>query len=163
MRRLTLTLFTVASLTALSGGMHTLHAADSHAHDSHAHDSHGQQHAAIPDDGSKWETDEALRHGMAGIRDLVDVHRQQGGEDYPGLARGVRSNVDHVIGNCKLDPEADAALHVVLGELFEAIALLDGEQGEHARGQGVERIARALDQYGRYFDHPGWADSHAAH
>lgn len=163
MRRLTLMLFTIASLAALPGGMHALHAADSHAHDSHAHDGHEGQHATLPDDGSKWETDEALRHGMTGIRDLVDAHRQQGGEDYPGLARGVRSNVDHVIENCKLDPAADAALHVVLGEVFEGIALLDGEKGEHARSQGVERITRALDQYGQYFDHPGWADSHMTH
>ncbi|MFZ5619620.1 MAG: hypothetical protein ACOY5W_01195 [Pseudomonadota bacterium] len=163
MRRLTLTLFAAAALAASPGGISTLHAADTHAHDSHAHGSPGEQQVPIPDGGGRWETDEALRHGMAGIRELVDAHRRQGAGDYPGLARGVRSNVDHVIGNCKLDPEADAALHAVLGEMFEGIALLEGEKGENARGEGVERIARALDQYGRYFDHPGWTDPHAAH
>lgn len=161
MQRLTLVLFTVATLTLWSGP--GLYAANSHSHDSHSHDSHEGQPALSLNNGSKWETDEALRHGMIGIRDLVDAHQQQGGGGYPELAHGIRSNVDHVIENCKLDPEADAALHVVLGDVFDGIALLEGEKGENARGQGVDRIAHALEQYGRYFDHPDWADVHTAH
>lgn len=158
MRRLTLMLFATVSMTALSGGMNGLQAADGHSHDSH-----GTQHALTLDHGSKWATDDALRQGMAGIRTLVDAHHRQGGGDYAELADGIRSHIDQVIANCRLTPKADAALHVVLGEMFDGVALLEGEKGEGARAQGVERLAHALDQYGQYFDHPDWADPHAAH
>lgn len=125
-----------------------------HNHDDHAH--HDAQQMLRLDNGQKWATDEALRHAMRGIHDLLRPHlaRQSDANDLAQLAQGVRDNIDYMVQNCKLEPEADAVLHIILGEMFEGVALLEGEQGDDMRHQGIERIAHALHQYAEYFQHP---------
>lgn len=136
------------------------HAADQHEH---GHDQHTQQ-ALHLDNGKKWRTDETLREGMQGIRASVEPHLQGGdhaaAQEYAKLAHAIQGNIDQIVQGCKLEPEADAVLHVLLGDLFEGIALLEGKKGDAARPEGVERVLHTLKNYGRYFDHPGWEHSH---
>lgn len=127
------------------------------AHEHGGHDSHASQAALSLNDGNKWATDEALRHAMHGIVELMQPHLHQpaASADYSTLSHGIHSNIEYMVQNCKLEPAADAALHVIIGEMIAGTELLDGKQGEAARSQGVEKIAQALTSYTQYFDHPG--------
>lgn len=158
MQRLILSLLPVAAAVLWVGA----YAADMHGHD-HGHDQHTQQ-ALHLDNGKKWQTDASLRAGMEGIRASVERHRHGAehapAQEYGELARAIQGNIDQIVQGCKLEPQADAVLHVLLGELFEGMALLEGKKGDAARPEGVERVLHTLANYSRYFDHPGWELSH---
>jgi len=59
------------------------------------------------------------------------------------LAKKVESEVAGIVQNCKLEPEADAQLHIVIADLM-------------AGADDAERVAKALNAYGEHFDHAGW-------
>lgn len=71
---------------------------------------------------------------------------------YAAKAERVNAEVAYIVQNCKLPEDADAQLHLVIGELM---AGADQMKGEHA-GEGAARVAKALNAYGEFFDHPGW-------
>lgn len=57
------------------------------------------------------------------------------------------------VARCKLAPEVDAQLHLVLAQLFEGIATMRQE----GRGMtGVVKVLRGLKSYAETFEHPGW-------
>ncbi len=128
-----------------------------HAHEaeeSHeAHSAHGVG-ATAPPDGTLWPTDEPLRAGMSRIEDAVgSVHalnqpisREQAGE----LARTVEENVTYIVGNCKLPPAPDAALHVLIGRMVTAANQL--KSGESA-ADAVVQLDGVLQDYRASFDH----------
>jgi hypothetical protein len=111
------------------------------------------------DNGKKWPTDEALRRGMGEIRvamvDALDPihHNQFSGEEFVRLAARVQAQVDYVTANCQLPEEADHQLHVVLEQILDGIAVMNGNTG---RAQGAVKIVKALELYGTHFDHAGW-------
>ena len=57
---------------------------------------------------------------------------------------------------CKLPEEADAQLHVVLAEILEGV---DAMRVGPDRLGGARRVVRALEAYGRHFDHPNWTSA----
>lgn len=130
-------------------------AANPPSHDGHA--------AGIPEltlnQGSKWQTDDALRQGMAAIREtmaqsLGSMHTgTYSPAQYATLASALEGQVDGITQNCRLPPDADAQLHVVLAGILEGI---DGLKSDGARVPGAVKVLRALVAYGSYFDHPGW-------
>ena len=61
-----------------------------------------------------------------------------------------QEQVDFVVANCKLPEEADAQLHVVLAEILEGV---DTMRAGADRLGGARRVVRALEAYGRHFDH----------
>ncbi|MCL4779985.1 MAG: DUF3365 domain-containing protein [Gammaproteobacteria bacterium] len=110
--------------------------------------------------GEKWATDAPLRSGMEQIRRLVAVPQATvvaGSALTPAdarqLAEGVRYQVDELIRNCKLEPAADAALHLLIADMLQG---LDELAGEPPSVLGLARIQNAIRQYPRYFSHPGW-------
>jgi hypothetical protein len=110
--------------------------------------------------GTQWATDASLRDGMEQIRNLVAVPQatvSAGGSltaaEAQLIAEGVRQQVDALIRNCKLEPKADAVLHVLIAGLLQGAAELAGEPPSD---EGLVRIRQALDQYPRYFSHAGW-------
>jgi hypothetical protein len=124
------------------------------------------QHAAAPakltlDHGKRWATDPPLREGMSAIRSalapkLAAVHKGTlTAAEYRSLGATVESQVAEIVAKCKLEPAADANLHLIVADL---VAGADAMQGKSPRtpAAGAQQVARALDQYGRYFDHPGW-------
>ena len=110
--------------------------------------------------GAKWATDAPLRSGMEQIRSLIAVPQATvtagivlSPADARQLADGVRHQVDELIQNCKLEPDADAALHVLIADMLKGAAeLADGPQ----LAMGLARIQNAINQYPKYFSHPGW-------
>ncbi|HZM36797.1 MAG TPA: hypothetical protein VFC18_20205 [Burkholderiales bacterium] len=112
------------------------------------HDHHGRSEAKLVlNHGKKWQTDAPLRKGMENIRAAL-----ASGKKYPAIGERVNAEIAYIVQNCKLPEDADAQLHIVIAELM---AGAEAMQGEGAR-EGAARVARALDAYGEFFDHPGW-------
>ena len=110
-----------------------------------------------------------LRQGMTKTRDAVDaklpaVHGgKMSAAQYDALGSRIDTQIAYIVQNCKLDPKADAALHVILAGLSEGNEILQGKQAKQKRSEGVVKVVHALEQYGSYFDHPGWRAPQAAH
>jgi len=128
------------------------------------HHSHGQEKPAqlTLNNGKKWAADDNLRQGMSRIRDalaaeLPAIHSGKAtAEQYLALAQKTNDQIAFMVKNCKLEPKADAMLHLVLADIIAgADAMMMAQGGSEAR-KSTEKIARALDNYGVYFDHPGW-------
>lgn len=132
----------------------------------HAH-GHGHAHAApapaaMPADGRKWPTDAPLRQSMANIRSAfaASLHEIHAGKlsaaAYGTLSQTVRDEVDAMVRNCKLYPQADAQLHLVIGDMLQGAEAMEGKMKRLKRSAGAAKVLRALEDYGTRFDDPGW-------
>jgi len=131
-----------------------------------AADLHDHQHEAASaklqlDNGRKWASDAPLRQAMAAMRaDLAGkLHAIHKGSlakaDYAALGKSIEGQVGTIVSQCKLEPQADAMLQIVIADLAGAADVMQGK----AAGQPAEaahRAAMALNDYGKYFTHPGW-------
>lgn len=126
---------------------------------------HSSRHAAEVghlkfNNGKKWIADANLRLGMARIRDALAAEAIHSGKmpakQYQAFAQKVTDQVSFMVQNCKLDKEADAALHLILADLIAGADLIFASGDEHSRRQGVEKISGALEDYATCFEHPGW-------
>lgn len=128
----------------------------------HAHDHHGHGPAKLQlNQGKKWPTDEALRRNMAalGADFSARVHAIHKGrlsaDEYAALGKGIEARVADIVAQCKLDPDADAMLHLVVADLLAAADVMQGKApGKPAAA--AHQAVTALNGYGRHFDHPGW-------
>lgn len=130
-------------------------AADPHQHGS------GESARLTYNHGKKWATDEPLRKSMADIRaSLAAKHSElhKGtltADDYKALGTLVEARVATIVAECKLEPAADANLHLIVAELVGGAEAMQGKS-KSAPAAGAARLVRAVNQYGRYFNHPGW-------
>jgi hypothetical protein len=125
-----------------------------------------QHGAAVPtklalDHGRKWATDEPLRKNMAEIRAALAA-KQSGihagkltADEYKALGALVEARIATIVAECKLEPAADANLHLVVAELVAGADAMQGKSKTPPRTGAVHAV-RAVNDYGRYFDHPGW-------
>lgn len=155
-----------ASLSAaalLNAGTGIALAQDHH----HSHD-HGKPAQLTLDNGKKWGTDDKLRQGMSHVRDALSaelpaIHSGKATmEQYRALAQKMNDQIAFMVKNCKLEQKADAMLHIVLADIIAGTDAMMAQGGGDAR-KGAEKIARALNDYGTYFDHPGWHGIKSAH
>ncbi len=129
-------------------------------HHHHSHDN-GQTPQITLDNGKKWATDTNLRLGMSRIRDVLaaDLPAIHSGkataEQYRALAQKTDDQIAFMVKNCKLEPKVDAMLHLVLADIIAGADAMK-TQGTSDAYKGAVKIARALDNYGKYFDHPDW-------
>lgn len=111
--------------------------------------------------GKKWATDEPLRQAMSDINQamtkaLPRIHKNQfGNGEYQALATTVSEKVAYAVENCKLDPKADAMLHLVIGDLMAGAESMEGKTSK-SRHDGAVQVLEALKLYGKYFQHTGW-------
>ncbi|HEX6362995.1 MAG TPA: hypothetical protein VFZ93_08565 [Albitalea sp.] len=135
----------------------------------HEHD-HGP---AVParlglDQGRKWATDAPLRSGMERIRALVQpqLAGARAGKptpaQYAALAREVETEVGGIVANCRLEPKADAMLHLVIADIGAGTDAMAGKAPALRPEQGLVKVAAALSDYARHFDHPGFAPLRAS-
>lgn len=131
-------------------------AADRHEHGAAA------SHKVELNAGKKWATDTPLRQGMTAIRSsaaaiLPAAHAGKAtAANYDAFGKEVAAHVTYIVQNCKLDPKADAQLHVVIGDIMAGVETAEGKQRDQERASGVVKVVQALDAYGKHFDHPGW-------
>lgn len=132
----------------------------------HRHD-HGHSHGAAPaklelNNGKKWETDAPLRKGMENIRNSIDAMHHEIHENklstakYGELAKKVNGEVNGIVANCKLEPKADAQLHLVIADILEGVEAMEGKAKKVKRQAGALKVGGALEKYASHFDHPGW-------
>lgn len=136
--------------------------AQQHQH-GHEHDDSAAAVASLKLDGDrKWPTDASLRQGMAAIHaafkaDHPAIHAgSETNEQYAALAAKIEAQVNTIVANCKLPPEADANLHFVIADLLQGVSLMRGEDPERSRHDGAARVHGALRAYPKFFDDPDW-------
>jgi hypothetical protein len=130
-------------------------AASSESHAAHTRDATGP---VLPE-GQRWATDEPLRASMlkirAGVEETMPAY-QSGALDAnqaQSLSATVEQSVEYMIQNCKLEPEPDAALHVLIGRMLTASEAMKKEAVSQA---GWPELLAVLRDYAATFDHPGW-------
>ena len=128
----------------------------------HAHETTAAPTQLTLNEGRQWETDAALRSGMDNIRatlaaSLHDIeHQRLSAKKYGALAARVESEVTKIVAHCKLSPEADAQLHLVIAEIMAGADAMAGKDRQRQRADGAGQVLAALDNYAVYFRHPGW-------
>ncbi len=127
----------------------------------HSHDEAATQKLSL-NQGRKWSTDEPLRKGMDRIRTVVeprlgDAHAGKlTAAQYRELATKVETEVAGIVATCKLEPKADAMLHLVIADLGEGTAAMTGKSAKLPPAQGLVKVALAVNEYGKHFEHPGF-------
>ncbi|KRG39381.1 hypothetical protein ARC78_01260 [Stenotrophomonas pictorum JCM 9942] len=127
------------------------------ASSSHAHAA-ASAPAPVLAEGQRWQTDEPLRTAMGRIhaevlKNLPAFHdaRLQAA-DAAALADVIDSNVQYMFAHCKLAPEPDAALHVLITRMLTAGAHL---RENPASAEGMPELVAAINTYQATFDHEG--------
>lgn len=135
------------------------HTGDGHGQASHQH-ANQQTHELERNRGQRWNTDAPLREGMERIRTAVDEamrHTKASGAldaaKAEKLTGAVDESIQFIVTHCRLEPQADANLHILIGRLAESAAAIKADPDSE---QGLSTMRSALDQYPRYFNHPGW-------
>lgn len=128
--------------------------AQDHAH----HENAVTATATAPTPAQRWPTDAPLRAGMANIRTSVEALRYVEVNDISreeALAEVamIDQSIGHIIANCKLDPDADAALHDVIAKLIHGSAGLRSDLKDKA---AMAELRAALLEYQRLFVDPDW-------
>ena len=127
----------------------------------HSHDA-ATPHKLTLNQGRKWATDEPLRVGMGRIRGLVEpqLGAAHAGKLTPGQYREVATQVETKVGgivaNCRLEPKADAMLHLVIADIGTGTDTMAGKDAKTRPALGLVKVAQAVNQYGSNFDHPGF-------
>lgn len=139
-----------------------LPAAEPHHHE-HAPAAGTETTGLTLNQGKKWATDQALRESMAELRAAfaASLHQIHAGalppQQYKALSDKITTQLARIVAECKLPAQADAVLHILLSELAEAAKGMQG--GTAAETQAAaQKAIKALNDYGRYFDHPKWHD-----
>jgi fructose-specific component phosphotransferase system IIB-like protein len=131
-----------------------------HSHDSHSHAAHESPRLTL-DAGRKWATDAPLRRAMEDIQSALYQQRQAilernlGEAQSKALGQLIEARVATIVAECKLEPRADANLHIVVADLVEAADVLQGKSRQKPF-RGAAKAVRAAQMYATYFDHPGW-------
>ena len=87
---------------------------------------------------------------------LPAIHKNQfGNAEYQALATTVSGRVAYAVEHCKLEPKADAMLHLVIADLMAGTESMEGKSS-NSRHDGAVQVLEALKSYGKYFQHPGW-------
>lgn len=159
MKRNILTALTVISLAAAGPALAANNAAHDHG-DAHAND--GATTTLELNAGKKWETDATLRKAMGDIRQTITaslhaIHENRlPAKGYGTLARKVEGAVGEIVANCKLEPKADAQLHLIVADLLAGAEQMAGKAKQAKRQDGAVKVIGALEKYGTYFDDPGF-------
>ncbi len=128
--------------------------------ENYSHHKHGPAELSL-DHGKKWPTDEPLRKGMEKLRiafakQQVAIHEGYlSTDEYKTLGETIENEVDDIIAQCKLEPMADEMLHFVIADMIAGADIMMGKTKGNPLA-GAHTVISALNNYGRYFDHPGW-------
>lgn len=128
-----------------------------HAQDGHQHHAPA---AAVSQEApaQRYATDAPLRKGMAEVRAAVDAlgHYERGhmgAEQAVTFATTIQEQVAYLVANCKLEPQADAALHRIIAKLGAGAQALKNDPTHLA---AIPPMREALADYRRSFDDPAF-------
>ena len=158
--------FILSALLALPLGTMAGTAMASDAAHSHGHEVHGTMEL---NQGQKWETDAALRQGMGALHQIVSTGLDGAhanslkADDYKKMSGDIMTQFTYIVENCDLEPEADAQLHILLGNIVQGVVTFEGKVSGEERVVGLIKMAQALNSYGSHFDHPNWEGFNISH
>lgn len=122
------------------------------------------QHAAddaltmlVLNDGAKWPVDQVLSEAMLRLRtELVThldaIHHQRfTASEYQQFSKNLLQEINHIVANCQLTPEADAQFHLVLAVMMQSQQAMATNEVIIQR-QGAVKLLRALQRYPDYFN-----------
>ena len=152
-------MFPTKTTLALFCALVTLTIAPGAARAQHDHDAHAHVTQPVPPPAQRWAADADLRDGMARIHTALEElrHYEMGHMDATmaldrvGLIEQAAADI---FAKCKLTPDKDAVLHRMLVPLLGAAQKLKADPQDVAQ---VEAMRKAVADYPRYFDDPGWA------
>ena len=139
------------------------HAGTSLAATSHDH-GHGEGAPALQlDAGKRWATDAPLRAGMRNLREATETlnHYEMGHLDdtqRDNAVEKIDAAIKDMFANCKLKPEADAALHGLLEKFI--VGANAARAGKFSKAE-LAPMQEALALYPQMFDDHDWSE--AAH
>ena len=99
---------------------------------------------------------------MANIRQAMAASWQAIHEDklpaakYKKLAKKLNHEVSGIVSNCKLEPQNDAQLHLILAEILAGTAAMEGKLKPTTARDGAVKVLGALENYAKYFADPNW-------
>jgi hypothetical protein len=133
----------------------------------HEHDDHAAAAAPASNPPQRFETDAALREGMGRIHEALNALRHYEMGHMPESIAvekvdEIKSSIDYLFANCKLPPDADAALHIILAPLLGAVQSFEKNPKDMT---AVTHMREAVDDYPHRFNDPEWplpADSGAS-
>ena len=104
----------------------------------------------------RFATDATLRQEMKGIRSAVEAlaHYEMGhmgSAQAADFATAIEGHVRTIIAECKLPPDADAALHAIIVPLMQNAGALKQKPGDVSV---VAPMRSALESYDRQFFDP---------
>lgn len=146
----------VWAMATVSSGSAIAQGVDGHAVDRH------DRHAPVADERiakGPWATDAPLREGMQRIRAAVSAalpdYRRHALKpvDATVLAAEIESSTTHLFANCRLEPDADTALHGLLAQLLQGAAAL---RRDPAADAGLPHVLTALEKYPQLFVDAEW-------
>ncbi len=111
--------------------------------------------------GVKWPIDESLHAGMSSIRqhlmlNLDAIHYNKfSTPEFLALAVAFDQQLQFIFENCKLPPQADAQLHVLLAKIMRGNEMIKSAEDKK---RGAVMILQALQNYPLYFDDQNWQD-----
>lgn len=122
----------------------------------HSHETHGAHAAAPSKQGEKWTPDKPLKNGMEKIKGAIEPLKSTSPRgEYVKASKVIDKQISTIFENCKLDPKADAALHVPLSKIIAASKDLKNSSAD-TRYRAAQSISHALSEYAELFDHPGF-------
>ncbi len=113
------------------------------------------------DNGKKWPTDAPLRDGMSTIRALLAPKvaaiqsRKLSVAECKELGAAVQQQAAAIAAQSKLPRDADLMLHVLVKNLLDGAQVMQGK-GKVEPIVGGHEVLYTTNNYGIYFDHPGW-------
>lgn len=136
--------------------------AQSAAHADHAqHAAHAAHSAAeVKTPAQRWATDAPLREGMRDIREATELlnHYEMGHLDATQRDNAVEqidAAIKNMVANCKLKPDADAALHGLMGKFIAGANA--ARVGKFSKKE-LAPMQEALARYPQLFDDAQWAE-----
>lgn len=123
-----------------------------------AHATHATHANTAPAAAQRWATDAPLRAGMRQLHEAAMLleHYEMGHLDDTQRDNAVASidaAVKNMVANCKLKPDADAALH---GLLVKFIGAANAARAGKLAKTDVQAMLDALAQYPALFIDPDW-------
>jgi hypothetical protein len=102
----------------------------------------------------KFAVDENLRVRMNKVLETMHSLEAKPAQqkNFADAGKKITETVKDIFANCVLAPDADAAIHPILGELLKGAELFKTGRAE----EGHALIHNALLRYEDFFSHPGW-------
>lgn len=138
------------ALLTLAVGFSQAQAEDHHHH----HSSHGSETGKSVNPGKKFKPTEDLKVRMEKILNLTKELKDKKDDSKAVKKYGteITATINDIFKTCKLEPEADAAIHPSLGLMLQGSKEL--EKGKYKAG--YDKVHKALLDYEHLFEHEGW-------